>query len=138
MKKLLTLFCLLSLAACSSGVSLKDIQGKMPHDKQAFIVDIPAASNAVSNTMVVAMIKTSGSPSASNIIQVLGMDNVNIGVIGNSQMLNKATVLYALEQAPKIGSNVGLYMLGDSESDKAALEQAAKAKKVQLNYSLTR
>ena len=134
MKKFLIITLIAILAACSSGISVNQLTARMPKNDRTFVVEIPAADNAVSNAMVVGMVKTSGSPSASNIIQALSMDNANIGVAGNSQMINRATTIYALQNAQKIGRNVALYMMGDSESDKADLEKAANSKNIQLHY----
>lgn len=133
MKKLLVLLVSLGLFACSSGVSLDMLAAKMPKNGGSFMAVVPS-DDAIVNTMIVGMIKASGSPSANNIMESLALDNANVGVAGNSQMVNKATALYALENAPKIGTNVGLYMIGDSENDKADLERAAKAKNVKLHY----
>lgn len=134
MKKLLIIALAAVLVACSSGINVDELIMKMPKNDRTFVVQIPAASNTVSNTMIVGMIKTSGSPSASNIMQVLAMDNANVGVAGDSQIVNKATTLYALEHVTKVGKNVGVYMMGDSESDKADLEKAANRKNIKLHY----
>lgn len=136
MKKLLMIMLTATLVACSSGVGIDELATKMPKNDRTFVVKIPAANNSVSNAMVVGMIKTSGSPSASNLVKVLAADNANIGIAGDSQMINKATALYALENAQKIGNNVAVYMMGDSESDKADLEKAASAKNIKLHYFL--
>ena len=134
MKKLLIIALAAMLVACSSGINVDELMMKMPKNDRTFVVQIPAASNAVSNTMIVGMIKTSGSPSASNIMQVLAMDNANVGVAGDSQIVNKATAVYALEHVTQVGKNVGVYMMGDSESDKADLEKAANRKNIKLHY----
>ena len=136
MKKLFMIILTATLVACSSGIGIDDLAAKMPKNDRTFVVKIPAANNSVSNAMVVGMIKTSGSPSASNLIKVLAADNANIGIAGDSQMINKATALYALENAQKIGNNVSVYMMGDSESDKADLEKAASSKNIKLHYFL--
>ena len=49
-------------------------------------------------------------------------------------MINKATALYAFEHVTQAGKNVGVYMMGDSESDKADLEKAASRKNIKLHY----
>lgn len=67
-------------------------------------------------------------------IEMLGADNINVGVAGGSQMFNKATALYSLNHAKKVGNNVSVYMTGDSESDKTDLENAANAKNIKLHY----
>lgn len=61
----------------------------------------------------------------------------NVGVAGSSQMLNKATTLYSLEHAKKVGNNISVYD-GDSESDKADLENAANTKNIKLHYFFNR
>ena len=105
---------------------------------RTFVLQIPASSNPLSDSMVVGMIKTSGSPSTSSMVQALSIDNANIGVAGNSQMINKATALYALEHVTQVGKNVGVYMMGDSESDKADLEKAASRKNIKLHYFINK
>ncbi|OOF55511.1 hypothetical protein BKK56_06295 [Rodentibacter genomosp. 2] len=137
MKKLLMIIFYAMLVACSPGVGIDELAAKMSNNDRTFVVRTPATSNSVSNAIAVRMIKTSGSPSASNLINVLSVDNANIGIAGNSQMINKATVFYALQNAQKIGNNIVLYMMGDSESDKADLEKATKSKNIKFYYFVT-
>ena len=65
---------------------------------------------------------------------LLATDNLHIGIAGNSQSVNKAVAMYGLNNAEKVGKDVSLYLVGDSESDKADLEKAAKAKNVEMHY----
>ncbi|QPB41644.1 hypothetical protein [Rodentibacter haemolyticus] len=134
MKKFLMILLSITLVACSSGIDIDELKVKMPKNEQNVIVQIPTASNPVSNAMVIGMVKMSGSPSASNIVKMLAVDNINIGVTGESQILNKATALYALEHVTKVGKNVSIYMMGDSESDKTDLEKVASSKNIKLHY----
>ena len=62
------------------------------------------------------------------------LDHLHIGIAGNSQSVNKAVAMYGLNNAEKVGKDVSLYLVGDSESDKADLEKAAKAKNVEMHY----
>ncbi|SUA21210.1 putative lipoprotein [Neisseria gonorrhoeae] len=126
------------LAACSTGVNVGRLMVEMPQGERSVVVQVPATNNPLSDAVAVGMIKTSGSPSASNMIEMLGADNINVGVAGGSQMFNKATALYSLNHAKKVGNNVSVYMTGDSESDKADLENAANAKILNYIISLTK
>lgn len=63
---------------------------EMPQGERSVVVQVPATNNPLSDAVAVGMIKTSGSPSASNMIEMLGADNINVGVAGGSQMFNKA------------------------------------------------
>ncbi|WP_118817690.1 hypothetical protein [Neisseria lactamica] len=134
MKKLLMITLTGMLAACATGVNVGRLMVEMPQGERSVVVQVPATNNPLSDAMAVGMIKTSGSPSASNMIEMLGADNINVGVAGSSQMLNKVTALYSLNHAKKVGNNVSVYMMGDSESDKADLENAANAKNIKLHY----
>ena len=138
MKKLLMIALAAMLIACSSGINVNELMMKMPKSDRTLVLQIPASSNPLSDSMVVGMIKTSGSPSTSSMVQALSIDNANIGVAGNSQMINKATALYALEHVTQVGKNVGVYMMGDSESDKADLEKAASRKNIKLHYFINK
>ncbi|ENS9487791.1 hypothetical protein GPI81_001695, partial [Neisseria gonorrhoeae] len=121
MKKLLMITLTGMLAACSTGVNVGRLMVEMPQGERSVVVQVPVTNNPLSDAVAVGMIKTSGSPSASNMIEMLGADNINVGVAGGSQMFNKATALYSLNHAKKVGNNVSVYMTGDSESDKADL-----------------
>ncbi|EOF8958635.1 hypothetical protein ACSAVU_07540 [Neisseria gonorrhoeae] len=134
MKKLLMITLTGMLAACSTGVNVGRLMVEMPQGERPVVVQVPATNNPLSDAVAVGMIKTSGSPSASNMIEMLGADNINVGVAGGSQMFNKATALYSLNHAKKVGNNVSVYMTGDSESDKADLENTANAKNIKLHY----
>jgi len=46
----------------------------------------------------------------------------------------RAVAMYGLNNAEKVGKNVSLYLVGDSQSDKVDLEKAAKAKNVEMHY----
>ena len=53
-------------------------------------------------------------------------------------MINKVTALYALEHVTQVGKNVSVYMMGDSECDKADLEKAASRKNIKLHYFINK
>ena len=133
MKKLVITTCVMLLAACSSSVSMNDIASKMPKDSRTIITYVPSTSNPISDGMLIAGIKMSGSNAATGLIKSLEIDNLNIGISGNNASVNKATVIYALEHLPQAGKNTSLYMLG-AASDKADLEKAANSKNVTLHY----
>lgn len=133
MKKLLMITLTGMLAACSTGVNVYRLMVEMPQGERSVVVQV-TTNNPLSDAVAVGMIKTSGSPSASNMIEMLGADNINVGVAGGSQMFNKATALYSLNHAKKVGNNVSVYMTGDSESDNTDLENAANAKNIKLHY----
>ncbi|WP_179108652.1 hypothetical protein [Rodentibacter genomosp. 2] len=44
------------------------------------------------------------------------------------------TTPYALQNAQKIGNNIVLHMMGDSESDKANLEKATGSQNIKFYY----
>lgn len=136
LKALLLIGLTTTLVACSSGVGMGSVIAKMPNDPNVrnLFTDIPATNNPLSNGMMIAMLKSSGSNAALEIINALGMNNINLGISGENQSVNTATMLYAFENVQKVGQNVSVYMMGDSASDKAELEQAAKAKGIKLHY----
>ena len=49
-------------------------------------------------------------------------------------MCKLSVAMYGLNNAEKVGKDVSLYLVGDSESDKADLEKASKAKNVEMHY----
>ena len=116
MKKLFVLLTSTLLFACSSGPSLDQLAAQMPKD------------------MLVATIRTAGGTSGKRLVSLLATDNLHIGIAGNSQSVNKAVAMYGLNNAEKVGKDVSLYLVGDSQSDKADLEKAAKAKNVEMHY----
>ena len=117
MKKLFVLLTSTLLFACSSGPSLDQLAAQMPKDNRSVMLQVPEAGNPVSNGMLVATIRTAGGTSGKRLISV-----------------NKAVAMYGLNNAEKVGKDVSLYLVGDSESDKADLEKAAKAKNVEMHY----
>ena len=46
--------------------------------------------------------------------------------------------MYGLNNAEKVGKDVSLYLVGDSQSDKADLEKAAKAEKCRNALTLSK
>lgn len=136
MKKFLIIMITTVLAACSSGVYMDELASKMPVSSQnnrSVMIRIADAGNPVSNGMLIGVIKVKETPSTKQLIDALAIDNLNIGVFGRSEAVNKAAMLYAIEHAPKIGKNTAVYFIG-SASDKADLEKAANSKNIQLHY----
>lgn len=131
MKKLILVVLSALLVACSSGVNMNELAGKMPTN--SVMIKVPSAGNVVSDGMLLGVIKVSGSNAAKGIIEALAVDNLNIGVFGESEAINKATLLYALNNAPKIGANTAIYFVG-SASNKADLEKVTAAKGIKLHY----
>ena len=131
MKKLFVLLTSTLLFACSSGPSLDQLAAQMPKDNRSVMLQVPEAGNPVSNGMLVATIRTAGGTSGKRLVST---DNLHIGIAGNSQSVNKAVAMYGLNNAEKVGKDVSLYLVGDSQSDKADLEKAAKAKNVEMHY----
>ena len=134
MKKLFVLLTSTLLFACSSGPSLDQLATQMPKDNRSVMLQVPEAGNPVSNGMLVATIRTAGGTSGKRLVSLLATDNLHIGIAGNSQSVNKAVAMHGLNNAEKVGKDVSLYLVGDSESDKADLEKAAKAKNVEMHY----
>ena len=134
MKKLFVLLTSTLLFACSSGPSLDQLAAQMPKDNRSVMLQVPEAGNPVSNGMLVATIRTAGGTSGKRLVSLLATDNLHIGIAGNSQSVNKAVAMYGLDNAEKVGKDVSLYLVGDSQSDKADLEKAAKAKNVEMHY----
>ena len=120
MKKLFVLLTSTLLFACSSGPSLDQLAAQMPKDNRS--------------VMLVATIRTAGGTSGKRLVSLLATNNLHIGIAGNSQSVNKAVAMYGLNNAEKVGKDVSLYLVGDSQSDKADLEKAAKAKNVEMHY----
>ena len=138
MKKLFVLLTSTLLFACSSGPSLDQLATQMPKDNRSVMLQVPEAGNPVSNGMLVATIRTAGGTSGKRLVSLLATDNLHIGIAGNSQSVNKAVAMYGLNNAEKVGNDVSLYLVGDSQSDKADLEKAAKAKNVEMRYKYIR
>lgn len=64
---------------------------------QVFLVQVPAAGNAISNSMVVSMLAGGSSTgSVKNIQTVLGVSGGTVRVTGSSQSVNVATLRRAL------------------------------------------
>lgn len=137
MKKLLMILLTATLVACSSGVSVDELAGKMPASNRSVMLRIPDAGNPVSNGMILATLKVSGTTATKQLIGALAVDDLNIGVYGKSDSVNKATMIHAIEHADKIGKNTAIYFVGP-ESDKADLEKAANAKNIKLHYFISK
>ena len=103
----------------------------MPKDNRSVIISSSEAGNPVSNGMLVATIRTAGgkfSGKRDSCISFEATDNLHIELQENSQSVNKEAAMYGLNNAEKVGKDVSLYLVGDSQSDKTDLEKAAKAK----------
>ncbi|QGM80309.1 hypothetical protein [Otariodibacter oris] len=136
MKKLFVTLFAFVLVACSSGVTLNQASRDMPKGQVAIGLEVVSTSSLVSDGILLAAVKVSGSAVTKQLVELVAVDNMAVGIFGKSQALNKVTVIYALEHAEKIGQNVHLYMAGSSETDKAELEKSASQKNIALHYSL--
>ncbi|MDP9500148.1 hypothetical protein ACNO7L_10835 [Bisgaard Taxon 45] len=136
MKKLFSLFMALTLMACSSAISPHDIAGKIPKNaNRTIIFNVNAADNSVSNVILAGMLKTRSDGINKQLIDLVANDNLNVGISGKSQMLNKVAATYVIENG-KFGKNTKIFMVGDSEQDKQELEQSANTKNIPFEYFL--
>ncbi|HDR1021473.1 TPA: hypothetical protein QB352_000711 [Pasteurella multocida] len=136
MKKLFSLFIALTLMACSSAITPHDIAGKIPKNaNKTIIFNVNAADNSVSNAILAGMLKTSSDGINKQLMDLVANDNLNVGISGKSQMLNKVSATYVMENG-KFGKNTKLFMVGDSEQDKKELEQSANTKNIPFEYFL--
>ncbi|MGC7590459.1 hypothetical protein ACPWUF_08250 [Bisgaard Taxon 46] len=136
MKKLFSLFMALTLMACSSAISPHDIAGKIPKNaNRTIIFNVNSADNSVSNVILAGMLKTRSDGINKQLIDLVANDNLNVGISGKSQMLNKVAATYVIENG-KFGKNTKIFMVGDSEQDKQELEQSANTKNIPFEYFL--
>jgi hypothetical protein len=105
---------------------------------QLLMIEVPAASNAISNQMVVASLKLSGSSNAADqIVQVLRSGSAaTVAVTGSNLEVNAATVQAALRglSSPPVKTQTTLLMVG-RPNDSAELEKAASAVGVKLEFA---
>ncbi|GJH42430.1 hypothetical protein [Pasteurella canis] len=136
MKKLFSLFIVLTLMACSSAISPYDIARKIPKNtNKTIIFNVNAANNSASNLILAGMMKASSGGINKQLMDLVTNDNLNIGISGKSQMLNKVAATYVIENG-KFGKNTKIFMVGDSEQDKKELEQSANTKNIPFEYFL--
>lgn len=136
MKKLFILLFTFSLIACSAPISPHDIGGKIPeNENKTIIFNVNSTENTGSNLIAVGILRSGLSNVTKQLSMLVSHDNLNIGISGKSQMLNKAATLYVIENV-KFGQNTKLFMTGESEQDKLDLEKATKAKNIPFEYFL--
>lgn len=107
---------------------------QLSNPKDILIVEVPAAGNAISNTMIVASLNAGVVSSAmEQIITLLEVKKVKqIGVIGENSMVNMATIKGAINQI-KTPLEATIITIADGDySDVVAL---AKNKGIELKIS---
>lgn len=136
MKKLFVILASMFLFACTTQVSVADIFDKLPNsttERKSVVFRVPSTNSFSTDMIYVGMLKTIGSEQSERLIKVLSIDNINLGIVGNNSIVNKSLVLDALKNAPTIGKNLEIYMMG-AASDQQELENAAKMRNVKLHY----
>ena len=136
MKKLILIGLTLIITACTSGISTQDIANKMPdttNERQSIIFNAPSTGSFSTDAIYIAKLKASGSEQADKLMRVLALDNVNVGISGANSMVSKAILVYSLENAPKIGKNIDLYVANSVDS-KDEIEKLSKEKNIKLHY----
>lgn len=137
MKKLFLVIFSLFLVACGSSVSVKDISAKMPmptEQRKSIIFNVPSSGQILTTDAIyMAKLKTVGSEQLDKLVKVLSLNNIDLGISGQNPALNKTMILLALEQAPAIGNNLELYIIG-SDTDKKEFEKLTQQRKIKLHY----
>lgn len=137
MKKLFLVIFSLFLVACGSSVSVKDISAKMPmptEQRKSIIFNVPSSGQILTTDAIyMAKLKTVGSEQLDKLVKVLSLNNIDLGISGQNPALNKTMILLALEQAPVIGNNLELYIIG-SDTDKKEFEKLTQQRKIKLHY----
>jgi len=102
------------------------------------VMEVPAASNLLSNQLAIAALKAGSSSNAvDQIVQMLRSGKAStLAVMGNNQALNTATVQAALKQWKASGAHttVTLLLVGQPE-DGPALKESAAAAGLQLEIA---
>lgn len=136
MKKLFSLLIMLSLIGCSAPISLHDIAGKIPeNENKTIIFNVNSTKDSAANLIAAGMIKSGLSNVTKQLSQLVANNNLNVGIAGESQMLNKAATLYVMKNS-NFGQNTKLFMAGDSVQDKSELEKMADSKNIPFQYFL--
>ena len=129
--------CLLVACATGGGASpdtvAAGIARSAPPGSKILIADVPASTDFLANSMIVAA-QSSGmtaSGSVHNILQALAADNAHIGISGRSSSVNLATLKRALNDYNG-HSNAHVY-LHAAPADIAALQQLAAPKGITIH-----
>ena len=129
--------CLLVACATGGGASpdtvAAGIARSAPPGSKILIADVPASTDFLANSMIVAA-QSSGmtaSGSVHNILQALAADNAHIGISGRSSSLNLATLKRALNDYNG-HSNAHVYIHA-APADIAALQQLAAPKGITIH-----
>ena len=129
--------CLLVACATGGGASpdtvAAGIARSAPPGSKILIADVPASTDFLANSMIVAA-QSSGmtaSGSVHNILQALAADNAHIGISGRSSSVNLATLKRALNDYNG-HSNAHVYIHA-APADIAALQQLAAPKSITIH-----
>ena len=129
--------CLLVACATGGGASpdtvVAGIARSAPPGSKILIADVPASTDFLANSMIVAA-QSSGmtaSGSVHNILQALAADNAHIGISGRSSSVNLATLKRALNDYNG-HSNAHIYIHA-APADIAALQQLAAPKGITIH-----
>lgn len=129
--------CLLVACATGGGASpdtvAAGIARSAPPGSKILIADVPASTDFLANSMIVAA-QSSGmtaSGSVHNILQALAADNAHIGISGRSSSVNLATLKRALNDYNG-HSNAHVYIHA-APADIAALQQLAAPKGITIH-----
>lgn len=129
--------CLLVACATGGGASpdtvAAGIARSAPPGSKILIADVPALTDFLANSMIVAA-QSSGmtaSGSVHNILQALAADNAHIGISGRSSSVNLATLKRALNDYNG-HSNTHVYIHA-APADIAALQQLAAPKSITIH-----
>ena len=129
--------CLLVACATGGGASpdtvAAGIARSAPPGSKILIADVPASTDFLANSMIVAA-QSSGmtaSGSVHNILQALTADNAHIGISGRSSSVNLATLKRALNDYNG-HSNAHVYIHA-APADIAALQQLAAPKGITIH-----
>ena len=129
--------CLLVACATGGGASpdtvAAGIARSAPPGSKILIADVPASTDFLANSMIVAA-QSSGmtaSGSVHNILQALAADNAHIGISGRSSSVNLATLKRALNDYNG-HSNAHIYIHA-APADIAALQQLAAPKGITIH-----
>ena len=129
--------CLLVACATGGGASpdtvVAGIARSAPPGSKILIADVPASTDFLANSMIVAA-QSSGmtaSGSVHNILQALAADNAHIGISGRSSSVNLATLKRALNDYNG-HSNAHVYIHA-APADIAALQQLAAPKGITIH-----
>ncbi len=106
---------ILAVSGCATVTqdqAMKTASSKYPN---ALFVYVDAASNEISNALVVASLKVSSSSTSDAMVKMLMMTNKMPGVVaGKSDMVTAATIRRAIEDAgPSLPANAKLVIVGE-------------------------